>query len=159
MPNRALIRFISVVHRELYRASRGLVGGHTGGPVLLLTTLGRKSGRSRTTPLLYVQESTNWIVVGSNGGDDRHPAWWLNLKADANATIQVKGKVERVRAREATEEERVALWPPVRGDVFILRDLQEPDIKANPGGDPPATVTCRHRTILALRQPRFDRRL
>ncbi len=111
MPNRALIRFISVVHRELYRASRGLVGGHTGGPVLLLTTLGRKSGRSRTTPLLYVQESTNWIVVGSNGGDDRHPAWWLNLKADANATIQVKGKVERVRAREATEEERVALWP------------------------------------------------
>ncbi len=111
MPNRALIRFISVVHRELYRASRGLVGGHTGGPVLLLTTVGRKSGRRRTTPLLYVQEGTNWIVVGSNGGDDCHPAWWLNLKADANATIQVKGKVERVRAREATEEETAALWP------------------------------------------------
>ena len=109
--NRVFIRVVSVVHRTLYRASGELIGGHTGGPVLLLTTVGRKSGRSRTTPLLYINDGASWVVVGSKGGDARHPAWWLNLKANPVGKIQVKRKLVPVRAREATEEERAALWP------------------------------------------------
>ena len=107
---RLLIRVISAVHRVLYRVSGGLIGARVGAPVLLLTTLGRNSHRSRTTPLLYLEDGVNWIVVASNGGDERHPAWWLNLKANPEATIQVKNIVKRVRSREATEAERDRLW-------------------------------------------------
>ncbi len=95
---------MSVVHRALYRVSGGLLGANVGAPVLLLTTLGRKSKQSRTTPLLYLEEGDHWIVVASNAGDDRHPAWWLNLKANPIAQIQVKSVVNRVRAEEKTRE-------------------------------------------------------
>ncbi len=108
--NRLLIRVISVVHRLLYRVSRGLIGAYSGAPVLLLTTIGRKTGRSRSTPLLYFEDGVNWVVVASNAGDDRHPSWWVNLKTTPVATIQVKRRVNRVRARGATEEERARLW-------------------------------------------------
>lgn len=109
--NRLLIRMASMVHRMLYRASGGLLGATAGGPVLLLTTAGRKSGRSRTVPLLYLEDDANLVVVASNAGDDRHPAWWLNLEANHVATIRIKRKVIRVCAREATEVERTRLWP------------------------------------------------
>ncbi len=79
--------------------------------MLLLTTVGRKSGRSRTTPLLYLEERSNWVIVGSNAGDDRHPAWWLNLQANPVATIQIRGARMRVRARKASGQEKNDLWP------------------------------------------------
>ena len=91
--NRFLIRVISVVHRLLYRVSRGLIGAYTGAPVLLLATIGRKTGRSRSTPLLYSEDGANWVVVASNAGDDPHPSWWVNLKTTPVATIQVKRRV------------------------------------------------------------------
>lgn len=64
--------------------------------------LGRKSQQSRTTPLLYLKDGDRWIVVASNAGDDRHPAWWLNLKANPVAQIQIGRVVNQVRGREAT---------------------------------------------------------
>ncbi len=82
-----------------------------GAKVLLLTTVGRKSGKSRTIPLLYLAEDSHWAIVASNGGDDRHPAWWLNLKANPAATIQVRRTLKQVRAREASESEQSVLWP------------------------------------------------
>jgi deazaflavin-dependent oxidoreductase (nitroreductase family) len=82
-----------------------------GGPVLLLTTVGRRSGQFRTTPLLYLEYEANWVVAASYAGDDRHPAWWLNLKVNPAARIQIKGMVKQVRAREAIEAERSLLWP------------------------------------------------
>ena len=82
-----------------------------GAKVLLLTTVGRKSGKSRTIPLLYLEEDSNCAIVASNGGDDRHPAWWLNLKANPAATIQVRRTLKQVRAREASEREKSVLWP------------------------------------------------
>ena len=94
----------------LYRVSGGLIGATIGVPILLLTTIGRKTGRSRSTPLLYVKDGRGWVIVASYGGDDRHPAWWLNLQETPVATIQVKQSLNRVRAREATEEERGRLW-------------------------------------------------
>ena len=109
--NRFLIRIISLIHGVLYRATSGFIGASIGAPVLMLTTVGRKSGRSRTTPLLYLEESSNRVIVGSNAGDDRHPAWWLNLQANPVATMQIRGARMRVRARKASEREKSDLWP------------------------------------------------
>ena len=109
---RFLIRLFSLIHRVVYRLSGGRVGSQiVGAPVLLLTSKGRKSDKTRTTPLLYLDEGRNWIVAGSNAGDDRHPAWWFNLKAQPEATVQIGDTVMRVRAREASEEEKNLLWP------------------------------------------------
>ena len=122
--NRLIVRFISAVHREIYRISGGLLGANVGAPVLLLTTLGRKSQRSRTTPLLYLNDGDHWIVVASNGGDDRHPAWWLNLKANPVAQVQIGGVVNQVRARKATEMERDRLWQLVVEMYSVYDDYQ-----------------------------------
>ena len=123
--HRWLIRIMSVVHRALYQASGGLIGGSVGAPVLLLTTIGRSSGQPRTTPLLFLQDGSNWVVVASNAGDDRDPAWWINLKANPVATTQVKRAVKRVRAREATAEERARLWPRLVGMYASYEDYQQ----------------------------------
>ncbi len=82
------------VHVALYRAGGGRVGGRLrkGVPVLLLTTTGRKTGRRRTTPLLYVEEGDRYVVVASAGGAPSHPAWYLNLRSNPAATIQVGGR-------------------------------------------------------------------
>ena len=122
--NHPLVRVVSVVHRGLYRLSGGLLGANVGAPILLLTTLGRKSQQSRTTPLLYLKDGDHWIIVASNGGDDRHPAWWLNLKANPIAQIQVGRVVNQVRAREATELERNRLWPHLVGMYSVYDDYQ-----------------------------------
>ncbi len=112
MPNiRFLIWIVSLIHTLFYRATGGLIGGSIGAPVLLLTTVGRKSGKARTVPLLYVREGAHWALVASNGGDDRHPAWWLNLRANPAATIQVRRTRERVRARQGSGDEKRLLWP------------------------------------------------
>ena len=107
---RLQVWLISRIHGAVYRASRGFVGGRIQGPVLLLTTVGRKTGRPRTSPLLYVNTVPGRAVIGSYGGDPRHPEWWLNLKANPNAVVQIKSAKIAVRAREASGEERDRLW-------------------------------------------------
>ena len=108
--NRRLIALMSGLHLALYRRTGGRIGANLGGPMLLLTTTGRKSGQPRTKPLLYLQDGDRYIVVGSYGGAPHHPAWWLNLLADPAATIQVGSTELRVRAREAAGDERARLW-------------------------------------------------
>ncbi len=78
--------------------------------MLLLETVGRRSGRRRTTPLQYLADGAAFVVVAANGGAPRPPAWWLNLGADPRARIQVGADMLDVSAREATGEERAALW-------------------------------------------------
>ena len=129
--NRFLIRIISLVHGVLYRATGGFIGASIGAPVLLLTTAGSKTGRSRTTPLLYLEEGSNWVIVGSNAGDDRHPAWWLNLEANPVATIQVGSARMRVRARKASDGEKSDLWPrfvKMHSDYQAYRDRTKREI-------------------------------
>ena len=101
------------VHVALYRASRGRLGGQLrkGAPVLLLTTTGRKTGRQRTTPLLYLREDDRHVVVASAGGALSHPAWYLNLRSNPAATVQVGARKLAVRAETAGPEERARLWP------------------------------------------------
>src|SRR3954447_18531560 len=74
----------------LYRATRGRIGGRVGrAPVLLLTTTGRKSGAQRTAPVLYMRDGERLVVIGSNAGNVRAPAWALNLKATPEASVEV----------------------------------------------------------------------
>ena len=102
---------MGAVHNAVYRASGGKAGGSIKGmPVLLLTTTGRKTGRSRTTPLLYLREGADIVVVGSNGGSDSAPAWWLNLRARPSARVELGRHRINVTARKATPEERDRLW-------------------------------------------------
>ena len=105
-------RAATKLHSFVYRATNGRVGGRiVGGPVLLLTTTGRKSGRERTVPLLYLEDGEDMIIVGSNGGTATHPAWWLNLTANPEAAVEVGGRRVRVRAEEASPGEKERLWP------------------------------------------------
>jgi len=113
MPNvRWLLALVTAAHRFLYRVSNGRIGARAGGAdMLLLETLGRRSGRARTIPLLYVRDGPRFAVVASNAGDDRPPAWWLNLQSRPEASIQVGSEHHAVRARRATPEEGERLWP------------------------------------------------
>jgi deazaflavin-dependent oxidoreductase (nitroreductase family) len=99
-------------HVERYRATDG-EDGHDwqeGTSILLLTTTGRKSGEPRTTPLIYGRDGDNYLVVASKGGADEPPAWYVNLQADPEAEIQVKADRMKVRARDATPDEKPELW-------------------------------------------------
>lgn len=87
------------------------VGSPSGLPTLLLTTIGRKSGEKRTTPLVFMQKGDDMIVVGSLAGYDRNPAWYLNITANPQAWVQLDRRKMTVSHRDATEEERTALWP------------------------------------------------
>ena len=81
-----------------------------GVPVLLLTTVGRKSGDDRITPLIYQKEGDAYLVVASNGGSDAPPGWYLNLQAKPDVRLQVWGEKMSARARTATAAEKPALW-------------------------------------------------
>lgn len=108
------LRIVGKLNVPLYRATRGLVGGKVGkAPVLLLTTTGRKSGLSRTTPVLYMREGERLVVVGSNAGSEHTPAWALNLASHPEAEVEVRGTRQPVRARIAAGEEKAALWQAV----------------------------------------------
>jgi deazaflavin-dependent oxidoreductase (nitroreductase family) len=101
-------------HKWVYEWSDGRVGKHSNRvPALLLTTTGRKSGLSRTHGLTYCTDRGDLIVVASNGGSDRPPAWLLNLEADPQVTVRVGRRVLRATARVATDEEQAQLWPKV----------------------------------------------
>ena len=82
----------------------------TGLPTLLLTTTGRKSGQERTVPLLYARHEGALLVVGSNWGQQHHPAWALNLLAKPEATVTIRGKSGPVRARVIEGTERELVW-------------------------------------------------
>ena len=106
-----LVELFWKVHPWLYKQSGGRIGGKlVGMPVLLLTTHGRKTGRSRERALTYVPAGTAYAVIASYLGEPRHPDWYLNLKAHPEATVRVGGADLAVRAREAHGEERERLW-------------------------------------------------
>jgi len=105
------LRFAWFVHRWLYRLSGGRIGTRMNGfEILLLTTRGRRSGEPRRVALQSLEHGSGWAVIGSYAGEDRDPAWWLNLLTEPMADAQVGRAQGRVRAREATGEERDALW-------------------------------------------------
>lgn len=113
MPDR-LLTAMGKLTVPVYRLSRGRLMGSIGtAPVLLLTTTGRRSGQERTAPVLYLTDAERLVVVGSNAGNERAPAWSLNLKANPDADVEIRGSDRPVRARVAEGEERAELWKKV----------------------------------------------
>jgi deazaflavin-dependent oxidoreductase (nitroreductase family) len=101
----------SSVHAGVYRATGGKLFGRMGtSPILLLNTVGRKSGNKRATPLLYVVDGEDFVIIASKGGTPTHPAWYLNLKANPDVTVEVGDRKVRVRAEEVSGEEKARLW-------------------------------------------------
>ena len=114
-----IIKVMSNAHTWLYRRSNGRLGKkwHVGSalrhgvPVCLVTTIGRKSGVARTVPLLHMADGDNVVLVASQGGLPTNPAWYLNLQADPDVTVQLGRSTRRMRARTARPDERARLWP------------------------------------------------
>ena len=111
---RGVTRYLGTLHRLLYRASGGRIGGRLWNlPVVLLTTTGRQSGKQRTVPLCAFRDGEDTIVIASYGGLDQPPAWWLNLEANPQAEL-LDGRTRRsVTARTASPAERTRLWAKV----------------------------------------------
>jgi len=114
-----IIKTMSRVNVAIFRWTGGLLGStwRVGGafpwgiPVLLLTTIGRKSGQPRTQPLLFIEEGENIIVVASHGGLPNDPLWYKNLQANPECEVQTKRHKSKRKARTASPEEREAIWP------------------------------------------------
>jgi F420H(2)-dependent quinone reductase len=95
-----------------YKVSGGRIGGKMEDlPVLLLEHVGRKTGQTRTSPLLYIEDGQDLAIVASRGGSDAPPAWSLNIQANPRVTVQIGRERRAVLARQATPEERERLWP------------------------------------------------
>jgi deazaflavin-dependent oxidoreductase (nitroreductase family) len=98
------------IDRVLLRASGGRLNSTLVMPTLLLTTTGAKSGRPRSTPLIYFRDGERYVILGSNGGNPKHPAWYHNLRANPQVQVEAEGKPMTCRAEEAEGEERERLW-------------------------------------------------
>jgi len=115
----SIIKWMSRANVKAYRATGGRLGGKWrvgsafpwGIPVCLLTTTGRKTGRPRTLPLLFLEDGDRVVLVASQGGQPKHPLWYRNIQANPEVTIQIRSRVRTMRARVATPEERAEYWP------------------------------------------------
>jgi deazaflavin-dependent oxidoreductase (nitroreductase family) len=100
------------LNTAVYRMSGGrLLGSFRGAPVLLLNHVGRKSGKRRTTPLMYIEDGERLVIVASKGGSHKHPIWWLNLRAAPKTTVEVGREKRSVTARQASSDEKARMWP------------------------------------------------
>jgi len=105
------LRLTGKLNTPLYRLSGGRIGGKVGrAPVLLLTTTGRKSGEPRTAPVVYLADGDNLVLINTNAGNAKVPAWSLNLRANPEAEVELGRKRLPMRARVAEGEERADLW-------------------------------------------------
>ena len=117
--NPTMLKLLDVSNKLLSCISGGRLGNHlVGVPLLLLTTVGRKSGQPRTHALTYWRDGDNFVVIASNGGADKHPDWYFNLIANPQVKVNIKGKNYQMTARNATAEERARVWPKVVKDWF-----------------------------------------
>lgn len=124
MPAWAL-RAAGKLNVPLYRLSRGRIGGKVGkAPVLLLTSTGRRSGQQRTAPVLFMKDGANLIVIGSNAGNANEPGWSFNLKANPEATVEIRGARQSIRAKVAEGEERERLWEAMNAEYEGFEDYE-----------------------------------
>ena len=113
VPPRVLLRSAWLLHRALLRFSGGRIGLRPPGKafgMLRLTTVGRRSGQSRVAIVGYYEDGPNLVTLAMNGWAEAEPAWWLNLQAQPDTTVELKDGLRAVRGRAATGEERDRLW-------------------------------------------------
>lgn len=112
-----MAKAVTGFHRAVFRSSQGRLLGRAGGmPVVELTTTGRKSGKERSTMLTApIVEGDKLVLVASYGGDDRDPAWYVNLKANPEVTATTGGSTRKMVAHTATDDEKAELWPRITG--------------------------------------------
>ncbi len=128
MPSDFALKTMNTVHRSLLKISGGRIGWTAGKmPVLELTTVGRKSGAKRSLMLTSPhQDGDSLLVVASRGGDDNHPAWFLNLRDDSAVEVAQNGDAAKpYTARILSSEERAELWPTVTGKYKNYAGYQE----------------------------------
>ena len=107
------VKWMSAANTAVFRASGGRFGAKFlgGAPVFLLITKGRKSGAPRTSPLLYLRDGNDYVIVASKGGMSHDPLWFKNLEANPDAEVEIGSQKILVRARRANDEEKARLWP------------------------------------------------
>ena len=133
-------RKLSAFHGRLYRMTKGrfMPKWFQGAPVMALETVGRKSGKPRVTPVLYLRDGDRLVVQPANAGNDRTPAWWLNLRAAGEGVAVIGTERRRVKPRPATPEEHERLWPeylkmyPAAEDYLGFTDRELPLIVLEP---------------------------
>ena len=125
--------FFRRLNLVLYRVSKGRVmGSFDSMPILLLTTTGVKSGKARTTPLMFIEQDGSYVVVASNAGEDRHPAWYPNLRAAPEVTVQVRGDVSRMVASPLEGEERNQTFERFKASAKRYADYESKTSRAIP---------------------------
>jgi deazaflavin-dependent oxidoreductase (nitroreductase family) len=125
-PANLALKLGTIVHSGIYHATGGKLLGRMGqSPILLLNSVGRKSGKKRATPLLYVVDGESFVIIASKGGTPSHPAWYLNLKANPDATVEVGDRKVRMRAEEEGGEEKERLWQKMAEMYSTYDDYQK----------------------------------
>jgi deazaflavin-dependent oxidoreductase (nitroreductase family) len=123
---KALFRFFMSVQVGLFRFTKGrAMSSLRGMPLLLLTTVGRKTGKLRTAPLMYIRDGNNFVVTASNFGRDEDPAWYRNLKASPQVQIEVQGKRLDMSASVATPSEQERLWAQLVSSAPFFDDYKK----------------------------------
>lgn len=128
MPSDAVLKTMNTIHRGLLKISGGRIGWTAGKmPVLELTTTGRKSGAKRSVMLTSPhQDGDSLLIVASRGGDDQHPAWFLNLRDDPAVQVAWQGDAAKpYTARILSSEERAELWDTVASAYKNYAGYQE----------------------------------
>ena len=122
-----VLRRVMKAHTVAYRGTRGVVGHRFPGapPMLLLDHVGAKSANQRTSPLVYVRDGDDLVIVASKGGHPKHPAWYHNLKANPDTTVQIGSERRPVRARVAGAGERGRLWDKAMETYGGYREYQQ----------------------------------
>ncbi len=129
--NDRLVKLLSSAHTTAFRLTRGVVGRRlVDNDMLLLTTMGRRTGAKHTVPLLYLEEEDVVVIIASYGGRPHHPDWYRNLMASPEATVQIGHRLRAVVARTMNEFERAEWWPRVVAaygdyDVYQRRTSRE----------------------------------
>jgi deazaflavin-dependent oxidoreductase (nitroreductase family) len=110
----------------MYRHSGGkMMGSLRGMPVLLLTTVGRKTGKQHVAPVMYLRDGENYVVTASNNGADKHPGWFVNLQSNPQATIEVDNMTRGVLTHQASPEEKKRLWTQLVEQAPFFEDYQK----------------------------------
>ncbi len=141
MPTTKAIRAAATLHKALHKVSGGRLGNTMrGGQVVFLTTTGRKTGKEHTWPLVGIPDGDRWMVIASNGGEDVHPSWYLNVVAHPQVALRVEDTTAPMVARVAAGAERTELWArvvaeqPVFASYESKTDREIPVVVLSPAG-------------------------